>query len=102
MSEGNPFAWKCESWRARTCCCAAVHWMDDRLLTPPRQHAKVAQQARTMGNRRGATMACRIPRPERGTIDGASVELREVVKQALSHDAAAVILAHSVARHKMG
>ena len=47
-------------------------------------------------------MACRIPGPERGTIDGASVQPREVVKQALSHDAAAVSLAHSVARHKMG
>jgi DNA repair protein RadC len=31
----------------------------------------------------------------RGTIDGASVYPREVVKQALSHNAAAVILAHN-------
>ena len=31
----------------------------------------------------------------RGTIDGASVHPREVVKQALSHNAAAVILAHN-------
>jgi DNA repair protein RadC len=37
----------------------------------------------------------------RGTIDGASVHPREVVKQALSHNAAALIFAHSVARHKM-
>jgi len=31
----------------------------------------------------------------RGTIDGASVYLREVVKEALRHNAAAVILAHN-------
>jgi len=31
----------------------------------------------------------------RGTIDGASVHPREVVKQALSRNAAAVILAHN-------
>ena len=31
----------------------------------------------------------------RGTIDGASVHPREVVKQALAHNAAAVILAHN-------
>ncbi len=31
----------------------------------------------------------------RGTIDGASVHPREVVKQALQHNAAAVILAHN-------
>lgn len=37
----------------------------------------------------------------RGTIDGASVHPREVVKKALKHNAAAVILAHSVPRHRM-
>jgi DNA repair protein RadC len=37
----------------------------------------------------------------RGTIDGASVHPREVVKQAQHHNAAAVILAHFVAQHKM-
>jgi hypothetical protein len=37
----------------------------------------------------------------RGTIDGASVYPREVLKEALKHNAAAVILAHSVARHRM-
>jgi DNA repair protein RadC len=37
----------------------------------------------------------------RGTIDGASVHPREVVKEALRHNAAAVILAHFVARHRM-
>ena len=31
----------------------------------------------------------------RGTVDGATVHVREVVKQALSHNAAAVILAHN-------
>jgi DNA repair protein RadC len=31
----------------------------------------------------------------RGTIDGASVHPREIVKQALAHNAAAVILAHN-------
>ena len=31
----------------------------------------------------------------RGTIDGASVHPREIVKEALSHNAAAVILAHN-------
>jgi DNA repair protein RadC len=38
----------------------------------------------------------------RGTIDGASVHPREVVKRALHHNAAAVILAHYVARNIMG
>ena len=38
----------------------------------------------------------------RGTIDGASVHPREVVKQALQRNAAAVIVAHSVARNRMG
>ena len=37
-----------------------------------------------------------------GTIDGASVHPREVVKEALKQNAAAVILAHSVPRHRMG
>jgi DNA repair protein RadC len=37
----------------------------------------------------------------RGTIDGASVHPREVVKRALARRAAAVILAHYVAGHKM-
>jgi DNA repair protein RadC len=37
-----------------------------------------------------------------GTIDGASVHPREVVNEALKQNAAAVILAHSVARHRMG
>ncbi|MBT1118131.1 hypothetical protein JR049_33055 [Pseudomonas aeruginosa] len=37
----------------------------------------------------------------RGTIDGASVYPRELVKEALRHNAAAVIIAHFVARHKM-
>ncbi len=37
----------------------------------------------------------------KGTIDGASVHPREVVKQALARRAAAVILAHYVAGHKM-
>ena len=37
----------------------------------------------------------------RGTIDGASVYPREVVKKALAVNAAAVIFAHFVARHKM-
>ncbi len=37
----------------------------------------------------------------RGTIDSASVYPREVVKQALRLNAAAVIMAHFVARHKM-
>ena len=32
----------------------------------------------------------------RGTIDGASVHPREVVKEALQHNAAAVILAHNI------
>ncbi|WP_250564608.1 JAB domain-containing protein, partial [Pseudomonas aeruginosa] len=36
-----------------------------------------------------------------GTIDSASVYPREVVKEALRLNAAAVILAHFVARHKM-
>ncbi|WP_255188339.1 JAB domain-containing protein [Methylomonas rapida] len=38
----------------------------------------------------------------RGTIDGASVYPREVVKAALYYNAAALIMAHFVARHKMG
>jgi hypothetical protein len=37
----------------------------------------------------------------RGTLDGATVYPREVVKSVLSHGSAAVILAHSVAGHKM-
>jgi DNA repair protein RadC len=37
----------------------------------------------------------------RGTIDGATVHPREVVKEALGHNAAAVIIAHSVPRHRM-
>jgi DNA repair protein RadC len=37
----------------------------------------------------------------RGTIDGASVHPREVVKTALRYNAAAVVLAHSVARNRM-
>jgi RadC-like JAB domain len=37
----------------------------------------------------------------RGTIGGASVHPREVVKEALRHNAAAVILTHFVARHRM-
>src|ERR1700692_290597 len=37
----------------------------------------------------------------RGTIDGASVHPREIVKLALQRNAAAVIIAHSVARHRM-
>ncbi|WRH54827.1 JAB domain-containing protein [Pseudomonas aeruginosa] len=36
-----------------------------------------------------------------GTIDGASVYPREVVKEALRLNAAAVVVAHFVARHKM-
>jgi DNA repair protein RadC len=37
----------------------------------------------------------------RGTIDGASVHPREVVKLALAKNAAALILCHYVAGHKM-
>jgi DNA repair protein RadC len=37
----------------------------------------------------------------RGTIDGASVHPREIVKLALQRNAAAVIVAHSVARNRM-
>nr|WP_257785758.1 JAB domain-containing protein [Pseudomonas aeruginosa] len=37
-----------------------------------------------------------------GTIDSASVYPREVVKEALRLNAAAVIVGHFVARHKMG
>jgi len=37
----------------------------------------------------------------RGTIDGASVHPREIVKLALQRNSAAVIIAHSVARHRM-
>ena len=37
----------------------------------------------------------------RGTIDGASVYPRELVKEALRLNAAAVIMSHFVARHKM-
>jgi len=37
----------------------------------------------------------------RGTIDGANVHPREVVKEALMRNAAAVIFAHFVPRHKM-
>jgi len=37
----------------------------------------------------------------RGTIDGASVHPREVVKLALAKNAAELVLAHSVARHRM-
>ena len=37
----------------------------------------------------------------RGTIDGASVHPREVVKLALAKNAAALVLYHSVARHRM-
>ena len=37
----------------------------------------------------------------RGTIDGASVHPREVVKEALRQNAAACVLAHSVAGHRM-
>jgi len=37
----------------------------------------------------------------RGTIDGASVHPREIVKQALAHNAAAVIFAHYVSRNIM-
>ena len=37
----------------------------------------------------------------RGTIDGANVYPREVVKEALGRNAAACILAHSVPRHRM-
>ena len=38
----------------------------------------------------------------RGTIDSAEVHPREVVKAALRQNAAAVIISHFVARHKMG
>ena len=38
----------------------------------------------------------------RGTIDGASVHPREVVSECLACNSASVILAHFVARHKMG
>ena len=38
----------------------------------------------------------------RGTIDGASVHPREVVKEALQRNAAACILLHSVSRNRMG
>jgi DNA repair protein RadC len=38
----------------------------------------------------------------RGTLDGASVHPRIVVKEALRHNAAALIITHSVARHRMG
>nr|WP_315903416.1 JAB domain-containing protein [Pseudomonas aeruginosa] len=38
----------------------------------------------------------------RGTLDAASVYPREIVKIALEHNAAAMILSHFVARHKMG
>jgi len=38
----------------------------------------------------------------RGTIDGASVHPREIVKLALQRNSAAVIIVHSVARHRMG
>ena len=38
----------------------------------------------------------------RGTIDGASVPIREVVRTVMEHNAAAVILAHYVTRHIMG
>ena len=38
----------------------------------------------------------------RGTLDGASVHPREVVKAALQHNAAAAIFAHYVARNIMG
>ena len=37
----------------------------------------------------------------RGTIDGATVHPREVVKEALRRNAAAIVLVHSVARHRM-
>ena len=37
----------------------------------------------------------------RGTVDGASVHPRIVVKQALRHNAAAMLISHFVARHKM-
>ena len=37
----------------------------------------------------------------RGTIDGASVHPREVVRAAIDYNAAACILAHYVARHIM-
>jgi DNA repair protein RadC len=37
----------------------------------------------------------------RGTIDGANVHPREIVKLALQRNAAAVIIAHSVPRHRM-
>ncbi len=36
-----------------------------------------------------------------GSIDGASVYPRQVVKRSLAHNAAAAILCHFVARHKM-
>ena len=38
----------------------------------------------------------------RGTIDGASVHPREVVRSAMQHNAAACILAHFVPRNRMG
>ena len=38
----------------------------------------------------------------RGTLDGANVHPREVVRASLKHNAAAVILAHYVPRHIMG
>jgi len=38
----------------------------------------------------------------RGTIDGASVHPREIVKAALQRNCAAIIMAHSVPRHRMG
>ena len=38
----------------------------------------------------------------RGTIDGASVHPREVVKEALERSTAACVLLHSVPRHRMG
>src|ERR1700730_12395432 len=38
----------------------------------------------------------------RGTLDGASVHPRIVVKEALRHNAAALIITHSVPRHRMG
>ncbi len=36
-----------------------------------------------------------------GSIDGASVYPRQVVKRSMAHNAAAAILVHFVARHKM-
>jgi len=64
-----------------------------------------------LGDRRNEVFGCLLDNRHRvraveelfqGTIDGATIHPREVLVAVLRHKAAAVVLFHSVARHRMG